>query len=105
MNGVYYKPSPISHHHLQRPLTDYQTLLNWFWRCHDPTTVNRQGADVGTQYRSVIFYFTELQKKIAKESKIKYQKKFSDPIVTEITSATPFFMAEEYHQKYMQKKP
>tara|TARA_Y100000768_G_C23692410_1_gene547496 strand:+ start:87 stop:548 length:462 start_codon:yes stop_codon:yes gene_type:complete len=81
----------------------YDELLNHFWTCHDPTTLNRQGPDIGTQYRSAIFYFNETQKKISNESKIKFAKKNQINIVTEITKAKEYFKAEEYHQKYIQK--
>ena len=81
----------------------YDDLLNHFWTCHDPTTLNRQGPDIGTQYRSAIFYFNETQKKISNESKIKFAKKNQINIVTEITKAKEYFKAEEYHQNYIQK--
>ena len=82
--------------------TNYETLLDWFWRCHDPTTKNRQGGDVGTQYRSVIFYENEEQKKVAKESKKDATKSgmFDAPIVTEIRTLPNFFPAENYHHDY-----
>jgi peptide-methionine (S)-S-oxide reductase len=75
-------------------------LLNWFWEMHDPTTLNRQGADTGTQYRSAIFYENDEQKKIAEVSKENASHHFKDPIVTEITKAGPFYPAESYHQDY-----
>lgn len=78
----------------------YETLLDWLWRSHDPTTLNRQGADVGTQYRSAIFYHSEEQKKAAEASIAAAQKDFSSPIVTEITQASEFYIAEDYHQDY-----
>ena len=78
----------------------YETLLDWLWRSHDPTTLNRQGADSGTQYRSVIFYHNEEQRSIAEASKANAQKYFDDPIVTEITAASKFYLAEDYHQNY-----
>lgn len=78
----------------------YETLLDWLWRLHDPTTLNQQGADRGTQYRSAIFYHTEEQKRIAEASKANAQKHFDDPIVTEITPAAAFYVAENYHQNY-----
>jgi peptide-methionine (S)-S-oxide reductase len=78
----------------------YETLLDWFWRMHDPTTLNRQGADVGTQYRSAIFWHTEAQRAAAEKSKKDAQEAFRDPIVTEITKAGPFYAAEDYHQNY-----
>ena len=82
----------------------YDTLLNVFWEKHDPTTLNQQGADVGTQYRSAIFYFTEAQKEIATKSLDYYQNKLGNKkIVTEITEANEFWKAEEYHQKYFEK--
>jgi peptide-methionine (S)-S-oxide reductase len=79
---------------------DYGTLLEWFWRSHDPTTPNRQGADVGSQYRSVLFYHSEAQRIAAETSKKTAQKKFSSPIVTEISPASAFYKAEGYHQDY-----
>jgi peptide-methionine (S)-S-oxide reductase len=84
----------------------FDELLQIFWNIHDPTTLNRQGPDVGSQYRSVIFYHTEDQKNVAVESKnrLESEKKFTNPIVTEIVQAKTFFLAEEYHQKYFQKK-
>ena len=85
-------------------VVSYDTLLNVFWEKHDPTTLNRQGVDVGTQYRSAIFYFTEAQKEIAKKSLDYRQNKLGDrKIVTEITEAKEFWKAEEYHQKYFEK--
>ena len=81
----------------------YEELLNHFWICHDPTTLNRQGPDIGTQYRSAIFYFDEYQKKISMSSKIETEKKLKLKIVTEITRFTDYYKAEEYHQKYIQK--
>jgi len=81
----------------------FQDLMFHFWKCHDPTTLNRQGPDIGTQYRSVIFYFNDFQKTIAENSKINYSKKFNLHIVTEISKAKEYYKAEEYHQKYIQK--
>ena len=81
----------------------FQDLMFHFWKCHDPTTLNRQGPDIGTQYRSVIFYFNDFQKTIAENSKINYSKKFNLHIVTEISKAKKYYKAEEYHQKYIQK--
>lgn len=80
----------------------YDAILAWFWRLHDPTTLNRQGADVGTQYRSVIFYHSEAQRESALRSKELAQPDFSDPIVTEISEAGPYYPAEAYHQDYYQ---
>lgn len=78
----------------------YAQLLEWFWKLHDPTQLNRQGNDIGTRYRSVIFYHSEEQQKAATEAKAEAQKKFSKPIVTEITKAPAFYPAEVYHQEY-----
>lgn len=78
----------------------YEKLLEVFWQAHDPTTLNRQGADVGTSYRSIILYRNEKQKLIAEKSKLEAQKNFSDPIVTEIVPLKKFYKAEGYHQKY-----
>ena len=78
----------------------YETLLDWFWRMHDPTTLNRQGADVGTQYRSAIFWHSEAQRAAAEKSKKEAQQAFKDPIVTEITKASAFYEADAYHQNY-----
>ena len=82
----------------------YETIVEEFWKCHDPTTVDRQGPDVGRQYRSVIYYFDDLQKNIAQKSIEKHQLSFNNMIVTEITKADTFYRAEEYHQKYFQKR-
>jgi len=83
----------------------FETLLNTFWEIHDPTTLNRQGPDVGTQYRSAIFYTNEEQRIKSKESKKNLNiNKFNGKIVTEITKATTFYPAEEYHQYYNLKK-
>lgn len=81
-------------------------LLHIFWNCHNPTTLNRQGWDVGTQYRSVIFYYSEDQEVIAETSKSEVDRsdKFNNIIVTEITHASDFYIAEEYHQQYIAKK-
>ena len=77
-----------------------ERVLAWFWDLHDPTTLNRQGNDTGTQYRSAIFYQTEDQKKVAEASKAAAKANFKDPIVTEITKATEFYPAENYHQDF-----
>ena len=86
----------------------FETLLNTFWEIHDPTTLNRQGPDVGTQYRSAIFYTNKDQRIKSEESKKNLNiNKFNGKIVTEITKATTFYPAEEYHQHYnlkMKKK-
>ena len=81
----------------------YESLVDEFWKCHDPTTLDRQGPDIGPQYRSVIYYFNSEQKNIAEKSKIKFQPSFKNKIVTEISKADTFYRAEEYHQKYIQK--
>jgi peptide-methionine (S)-S-oxide reductase len=78
----------------------YEKLLNVFWEAHDPTTLNRQGHDVGNQYRSVIFYENDVQKMAAEKSKQSAQKLFSRPIITEILPLTKFYKAEDYHQDY-----
>jgi peptide-methionine (S)-S-oxide reductase len=80
--------------------TSLAKILDIFWEAHDPTTLNRQGADVGTQYRSAIFYHSDEQRKIAEQSKAKAAKEFADPIVTEITKAEVFYVAENYHHDY-----
>lgn len=81
----------------------YEELLDAFWMKHDPTTLNRQGPDVGDQYRSAIFYFDEEQQTLARESLKNLQQKLERSIVTEITKADTFWKAEEYHQKYFEK--
>ena len=78
----------------------YETLLDWLWRSHNPTTLNQQGADKGTQYRSAIFYHSEAQREAAEVSKKAAQAHFDRPIVTEITEASIYYPAEEYHQDY-----
>lgn len=82
----------------------YQDLLNVFWANHDPTTKDRQGPDVGTQYRSVIFFHSPEQEAEAKRSREEAQKHFRRPIVTEIVPARTFWRAEEYHQQYLAKR-
>lgn len=77
-----------------------EKILAWFWDLHDPTTLNRQGADVGTQYRSAIFYHSDAQKTLAEASKKAAQANFKTPIVTEITKAATFYPAENYHQDF-----
>ena len=83
----------------------YSEILNIFWKSHDPTTLNRQGADVGTQYRSAIFYANGEQKSIAESSVKEAGESFSRPIVTEIAPLEEFYEAEEYHQDYFAKNP
>lgn len=87
---IYFDPTVIA----------FETLLDWLWRSHDPTTLNRQGYDVGTQYRSAIFYHSEAQKLAAEKSKSAAQEQFESPIVTEITEASTYYPAEAYHQDY-----
>lgn len=84
----------------------YDQLLNVFWESHDPTQLNRQGPDYGTQYRTAIFYFTSEQEAAARASKEKLAAsgKFRRPIVTEITKAGEFWRAEDYHQQYLEKR-
>jgi peptide-methionine (S)-S-oxide reductase len=91
-----YDPSQVS----------YEDLLNVFWEIHDPTTLNRQGPDFGTQYRSVIFFHTPQQEADARESKKQLQRsgRFRNPIVTDIQPAPAFYRAEEYHQQYLEKR-
>lgn len=91
---VVYDPSIIS----------YDELLTVFWKNHDPTTQNRQGPDIGSQYRSVIFYYSEEQKNMANQSKKKIQNRFDREVVTQIVPATEFYMAEDYHQQYLAKR-
>jgi peptide-methionine (S)-S-oxide reductase len=84
----------------------YNQILQVFWENHDPTTLNRQGPDVGTQYRSAIYYFDEDQKTAAEASKTHLEAEglFRRPIVTEIKPAGEFYMAEDYHQQYLEKR-
>lgn len=91
-----YDPSQVS----------YDELLNVFWSLHDPTTLNRQGPDVGTQYRSAIFFHNAEQEAVAKASKENLQSsgRYKRDIVTEMTPASEFYRAEEYHQQYIEKR-
>lgn len=84
----------------------YDQLLEIFWANHNPTTMNRQGPDIGTQYRSVIFYHTPEQKAAAEKSKaaLEASGKWKQPIVTQIVAAQPFYKAEDYHQQYLAKR-
>jgi peptide-methionine (S)-S-oxide reductase len=93
---VTYDPAEVS----------YDKLLDVFWENHDPTTLNRQGPDVGTQYRSAIFYHSPEQQRTAEASKARLEQsgRFRRPIVTEITPASAFYPAEEYHQRYLEKR-
>lgn len=84
-------------------IISFNDLVDHFWKCHDPTTLNRQGPDIGTQYRSAIFYYSETQKKIAESSKDLYSKENNINIVTQISEAKEYYKAEEYHQKYVLK--
>ncbi len=92
---IEYDPNEIS----------YEELLDIFWKNHNPTSLNRQGPDVGIQYRSSIFFHDDSQKQIAEKSKEKLDSsgQFSEKVVTEITPSPEFYKAEEYHQKYFQK--
>ncbi len=87
-------------------IISYTTLLEVFWQIHNPTTLNRQGPDVGTQYRSAIFYHSDEQREQALASKqaLDNSNYYPQPAVTEITAASEFFPAEEYHQCYLEKK-
>ncbi len=93
---ILFNPSKVS----------YEELLDIFWSIHDPTTLNRQGPDVGSQYRSAIFYLNSEQKEKAENSKDKIEasNRFKRPIVTQIVPASDFWEAEEYHQQYVEKK-
>lgn len=88
-------------------IISYRDLLNVFFTIHDPTTLNRQGGDIGTQYRSAIFYHDDEQKKIAEEviKELNAQKLWDNPIVTEVTKFDRFYVAEDYHQEYFAKNP
>lgn len=83
----------------------YREILDIFWAIHDPTTLNRQGADKGTQYRSVIYYYNDEQKEQALASIAEAQHHFDDPIVTELSAAPAFYAAESYHQNYYNEHP
>ena len=85
-------------------IVSYKELLEIFWESHDPTQLNRQGLDIGKQYRTVVFYKTEKQKKEALESRKARQKMIDEKIVTRIIKAKKFYPAEEYHQNYLEKK-
>jgi peptide-methionine (S)-S-oxide reductase len=82
----------------------YEELLDVFWRLHDPTQLNRQGPDVGTQYRSAIFVYSDEQRRLAEASRERAQARHSKPIVTTIEPATSFWPAEDYHQRYLEKR-
>lgn len=87
--------------------TDFATLLRFFFRMHDPTTINRQGNDIGDSYRSAIFYHDDEQKRIAEQVRDEVDASgfWPDPIATEITPAGPWWTAEEYHQDYLVRNP
>jgi len=93
---VTYDPAQVS----------YADLLKVFWECHDPTQLNRQGPDIGTQYRSVIFYHSPEQHEAARASieALEKEKRFRRPIVTQVEPAATFWRAEEYHQQYLEKR-
>ncbi len=84
----------------------YESLLETFWACHDPTQINRQGPDVGCQYRSVVFYHNDEQREAVEASKMRLEQsaRFASPVATAIESATVFHVAEEYHQQYLAKR-
>ncbi len=88
-------------------IISYEKVLGIFFRLHDPTTLNRQHNDIGIQYRSVIFYYDDEQKRIAEETikKVNDSKVFKNPVVTQVIKAGPFYKAEEYHQDYLIKNP
>lgn len=92
---ITYDPSVIS----------YREIVDFFWKAHDPTTLNRQGADVGTQYRSIILYGSEEERDAAEASKTAAQSDFKSPIVTEIVPLETFYPAEEYHQDFYERNP
>jgi peptide-methionine (S)-S-oxide reductase len=91
---IVYDPSKIS----------YEELLTYFWRLHDPTSMNRQGPDIGTQYRSAVFYYSPEQKAAAEKVKVEAQKKWKKPIVTQISEGVIFYPAEGYHQDYFKNR-
>jgi peptide-methionine (S)-S-oxide reductase len=91
---VTYDPDQIS----------YDELLDVFWAKHDPTQLNRQGWDIGDQYRSVVFVHDEEQREAAEQSKAEQQKRYRAPIVTQIEPAQTFYVAEDYHQQYLEKR-
>ena len=93
--------------HFDPNVVSYRDLLNVFFAIHDPTTLNRQGADVGTQYRSAIFYHDEEQKKVAEDliKELNARQIWDKPIVTEVTRLDKFYMAEDYHQEYFANNP
>ena len=88
-------------------IISYEEILDFFWLTHDPTTINRQGANIGSQYRSVIFYHTDSQKKVAEKLKrtLNQSRTHNSDIITEIVRYGTFYIAEEYHQDYFNKNP
>lgn len=86
-------------------ISSLESILEVFWKAHDPTTLNRQGNDVGTQYRSAIYYYNDSQKKVIEKSIDSVKDNFSNPIVTEVSSITEFYPAEKYHQNYYENNP
>lgn len=97
----------VVHIEFDSTIVGYEELLSIFWRTHDPTTLNRQGADRGTQYRSAVFYHSDAQKELAVKIKAELDASgaFDNPIVTEITAFDKFYAAEEYHQNYFENNP
>jgi len=91
--------------HFDPEVISYEDILDLFWKVHDPTTLNRQGADVGTQYRSIILYNGEAQAQAAERSEAKAAAYFDDPILTEIVPLSAFYEAEKYHQDYYENNP
>lgn len=111
-NPSYQSVSSGSTHHAEvvqvtfdSSVISYAQVLKIFWLIHDPTTLNRQGNDIGTQYRSVIFYHNTLQQEIAQASMKEYGDKFSKPIVTQLLPVPTFYKAEAYHQDYFKNNP
>ena len=92
--NIYFNPEVIS----------YSKILTIFWRNHNPTTLNKQGPDEGSQYRSIIFYYSNRQRKDIEKSILEQSKNWENPIVTKSMPASTFYRAEEYHQNYLQKK-
>ena len=96
----------VVHMEFDPNIISFDELLEVLWTCHDPTTLNRQGPDIGTQYRSAIFFHSPEQEVSAKASRDKADQsgRFNAPIVTEITPASEYYIAEDYHQKYLEKR-
>ena len=85
-------------------IISYKELCEYFWKIHDPTTLNQQGPDYGSQYRSAVFYITENERKTAEEVKKQFQKYWNNSIITEIDKAEKYYLAEDYHQNYFKNK-